>query len=389
MEPTTSPARRLGTLDVVIPVFNEERSLVASVEAVVALLDDLPLVSTVTVADNASTDRTGALADQLAARHPGVRVVHLEEKGRGRALKAAWSSSDADVLVYMDVDLSTDLNALLPLVAPLLTGHSDLAIGSRLARTSRTVRGPRREIVSRGYNYLLRGAMRARFSDAQCGFKAIRRDVADRLLPLVHDDAWFFDTELLVVAERSGLRIHEVPVDWVDDPDSSVDVLRTALDDLRGMARLGEVAAELGRVSRQGAAGGLSAQLAGFAVVGVLSTLAFAVLYLGLRGPLGAQGANVVALLLTTVANTAANRRFTFGVRGPGGAAVHQLQGLVVLGTGIAVTSGALALLHQLAGTQHRGLEVVVLTAANLIVTVGRFVLMRGWMFRRGAARTG
>ena len=152
---------------------------------------------------------------------------------------------------------------------------------------------------------------------------------------------------------------------------------------------VGEVAAELGRVSRQGAAGGLSAQLAGFAVVGVLSTLAFAVLYLGLRGPLGAQGANVVALLLTTVANTAANRRFTFGVRGPGGAAVHQLQGLVVLGTGIAVTSGALALLHQLAGTQHRGLEVVVLTAANLIVTVGRFVLMRGWMFRRGAARTG
>ncbi len=387
MEPTTSPARRLGTLDVVIPVFNEERSLVASVEAVVALLDDLPLVSTVTVADNASTDRTGALADQLAARHPGVRVVHLEEKGRGRALKAAWSSSDADVLVYMDVDLSTDLNALLPLVAPLLTGHSDLAIGSRLARTSRTVRGPRREIVSRGYNYLLRGAMRARFSDAQCGFKAIRRDVADRLLPLVHDDAWFFDTELLVVAERSGLRIHEVPVDWVDDPDSSVDVLRTAL--VRGRVPVGEVAAELGRVSRQGAAGGLSAQLAGFAVVGVLSTLAFAVLYLGLRGPLGAQGANVVALLLTTVANTAANRRFTFGVRGPGGAAVHQLQGLVVLGTGIAVTSGALALLHQLAGTQHRGLEVVVLTAANLIVTVGRFVLMRGWMFRRGAARTG
>ncbi len=207
MEPTTSPARRLGTLDVVNPVFNEERSLVASVEAVVALLDDLPLVSTVTVADNASTDRTGALADQLAARHPGVRVVHLEEKGRGRALKAAWSSSDADVLVYMDVDLSTDLNALLPLVAPLLTGHSDLAIGSRLARTSRTVRGPRREIVSRGYNYLLRGAMRARFSDAQCGFKAIRRDVADRLLPLVHDDAIAHDPCLGVARPGGGQQL--------------------------------------------------------------------------------------------------------------------------------------------------------------------------------------
>lgn len=400
VEPLQTSARRLGSLDVVIPVFNEERSLAHSVESVVAHLDGLPLRSTVTVADNASTDGTAVLADRLAAAHPRVRVVHLPEKGRGRALKAAWSSSEADVLVYMDVDLSTDLNALLPLVAPLLTGHSDLAIGSRLARSARTVRGPRREIVSRGYNYLLRGAMRARFSDAQCGFKAIRRDVADRLLPLVHDDAWFFDTELLVVAERSGLRIHEVPVDWVDDPDSSVDVLRTALDDLRGMARLGwslvrgrvpvsDVAEELGRVSRRGAAGRLSAQLVGFAVVGVLSTLAYALLYLGLRDPVGAQGANVAALLLTTVANTAANRRFTFGVRGPEGAAVHQLQGLVVLGAGIVVTSGSLALLHGALDTRHRGLEVVVLTAANLLVTVGRFLVMRRWMFRRTPGPTG
>ncbi len=386
----------LGTLDVVVPVFNEEDALVTSVEALVRHLEALPLVARVTIADNASTDATAVLAEELARRHPRVRVVRLDEKGRGRALKAAWSSSDADVLVYMDVDLSTDLGALLPLVAPLLTGHSDLAIGTRLARSSRVVRGPRRELVSRCYNYLLRSTMRARFSDAQCGFKAIRRDVAARLLPLVRDDAWFFDTELLVVAERSGLRIHEVPVDWVDDPDSSVDVVRTALDDLRGMARLGwallrgrvpvaRVAEELGRTQLRSAGGALSSQLVVFALVGILSTLAYAVLYLALRDPLGAQGANVTALLATTVTNTAANRRFTFGVRG-GGAAAHQVQGLVVLAAGIGVTSGSLVLLHDVAGPTHHGWEVAVLTAANLLVTVARFVLMRTWIFRRGRA---
>ncbi|WP_311208508.1 MULTISPECIES: bifunctional glycosyltransferase family 2/GtrA family protein [unclassified Aeromicrobium] len=388
-----STVRRTGTIDVVVPVHNEERALVASVLTVLDHLATLPFPSRVTIADNASTDRTAELADTLAAQHASVRVVRLGEKGRGRALKAAWSTSDADVLVYMDVDLSTDLNALLPLVAPLLTGHSDLAIGSRLARSARTTRGPRREIISRGYNYLLRGTMRARFSDAQCGFKAIRRDVAERLLPLVHDDAWFFDTELLVVAERAGLRIHEVPVDWVDDPDSSVDVVRTALDDLRGMARLGlalvrgqvpvaRLGEELGRATRRSAGGGASAQLVVFALVGVLSTVAYAALFLLLRSPLGAQGANMAALLVTAVANTAANRRFTFGVRGRDGAAVHHLQGLAVLAGGVLATSGALWTLHHLAGTEHRALEVAVLTAANLAVTVARFVLMRTWIFR-------
>ena len=149
----------------------------------------------------------------------------MPEKGRGRALRAAWTASDAQVLAYCDVDLSTDLAALLPLVAPLISGHSDLAIGTRLARDSRVVRGAKREFISRCYNLILRGTLAARFSDAQCGFKAIRGDVAQRLLPLVEDTGWFFDTELLVLAERAGLRIHEVPVDWVDDPDSSVDIV--------------------------------------------------------------------------------------------------------------------------------------------------------------------
>ena len=149
-----------------------------------------------------------------------------------------WDDSDAQVLAYMDVDLSTDLAALLPLVAPLISGHSDVAIGTRLSRGSRVVRGAKREFISRCYNLILRSTLAARFSDAQCGFKAIRADVAHALLPHVEDTGWFFDTELLVLAERSGLRIHEVPVDWVDDPDSRVDIVSTAVADLKGVARL-------------------------------------------------------------------------------------------------------------------------------------------------------
>ncbi|MFC5679336.1 glycosyltransferase [Aeromicrobium endophyticum] len=387
----TSP-RPAPALDVVIPVHNEEKALVASVEKVRAHLRGLPFEHRITIADNASTDATDRLARELAARFDDVRVVSLTRKGRGRALKEAWSRSDAEVLVYMDVDLSTDLNALLPLVAPLLSRHSDLAIGSRLARTSRTTRGPRREVISRGYNVLLRSALRARFSDAQCGFKAIRRDVAAQLLPLVEDDEWFFDTELLIVAERAGLRIHEVPVDWVDDPDSRVDVVRTALADLRGMGRLGwslvrgriplaEVAQALGRATSDSARGRLSAQMVVFAIIGVLSTAAYGLLYLLLRGALGALEANAAALALTAVANTAANRRFTFGLRGPDRALRHHLQGLLVFACGLLVTSGTIWALRAVEGDGHPLVEVVALTAANLFVTVMRFVLMRSWIF--------
>jgi glycosyltransferase involved in cell wall biosynthesis len=174
------------------------------------------------------------LADEL----PKLEVIRLEAKGRGRALRTAWSQSRARVVAYMDVDLSTDLRALAPLVAPLLSGHSEVAIGSRLARGARVTRGPKRELISRAYNRLLRLTLRARFSDAQCGFKAVRGDVLEQLLSEVSDQAWFFDTELLIAAQRRGMRIHEVPVDWVDDPDSRVAIVATALADLRGVARL-------------------------------------------------------------------------------------------------------------------------------------------------------
>jgi glycosyltransferase involved in cell wall biosynthesis len=231
---------RVPQVDIVVPVRNEEHDLAPSIRLLVGYLrSGFPFTVRVTIADNGSTDRTWAVSGRLARELAEVRAVRLEQPGRGRALRAVWSQSDAEVLAYMDVDLSTDLNALLPLVAPLLSGHSDLAIGTRLARGSRVIRGLKREFISRCYNMLLHAYLATRFSDAQCGFKAIRRDQARALLPLTQDTGWFFDTELLVLAERAGLRIHEVPVDWVDDLDSRVDIVATALADLRGMARLG------------------------------------------------------------------------------------------------------------------------------------------------------
>jgi putative flippase GtrA len=320
--------------------------------------------------------------------------VHLDAKGRGRALHQVWTNSDARVVAYMDVDLSTELSALMPLVAPLLSGHSDVAIGSRLSRSARVVRGPKRELISRSYNLLLRTMLRTRFSDAQCGFKAMRSECARALLPHVRDTAWFFDTELLVLAERSGLRIAEVPVDWIDDPDSRVDIVSTAVADLRGVARVGralvrgdlpvrELRQKLGRGSLTvpGVPDSLARQAIRFGVVGVLSTLAYLLLFMLVR-PLGAQPANLLALLVTAVANTTANRRFTFGVSGDG-AARQQMQGLVVFALGLALTSGSLALLTDLVTHPARVLELSVLVAANLAATVLRFVLFREWVFAR------
>ncbi|RAO44550.1 Glycosyltransferase AglD [Micromonospora saelicesensis] len=426
-----------AVLDVVIPVYNEEVDLGPCVRRLHDHLSaHFPYPFQITIADNASVDDTLKVADGLAGELPGVEVLHLDAKGRGRALSAAWSASSAPVLAYMDVDLSTDLAALLPLVAPLISGHSDLAIGTRLARTSRVVRGTKREVISRAYNLLLRGALAARFSDAQCGFKAIRADVAVELLPLVRDTGWFFDTELLVLAQRAGLRIHEVPVDWVDDPDSRVDIVATALADLRGVGRLGralltgalplaDLRAQLGRApltaprAQPGQARpsqalpsqalpsqalpsqarpsqvlpgqalpgqvpvGLPRQLVRFAAVGVASTLAYLLLFVATRGLLGAQPANLLALLATAVANTAANRRLTFGISGRRHAARHHAQGLLAFALGLTLTSGALAALHVVSAVPARLVELAVLVAANLAATVLRFVLLRLGMHHR------
>ncbi|MBS1907393.1 MAG: bifunctional glycosyltransferase family 2/GtrA family protein [Actinobacteria bacterium] len=388
-------------LDVVVPVHNEQDTLEQSIALLHEhLRGEEPASWRITIADNASTDGTAEIADALAARLDGVVAVHLAEKGRGRALKAVWSASPARVLVYLDEDLSTDLRALRPLVAPLLSGHSDLAIGSRLANASRIVRGGKREFVSRSYNALLRATFGVRFSDAQCGFKAIRADVAHRLLPYVEDTGWFFDTELLILAERAGLRVHEVPVDWIDDPQSSVDIVATATADLKGMMRVGSGLArgripvgdlyrDIGRHPFAQPKTPLITQLVRFGVIGVLSTVAYALVYLVLQVLMPAQTANFLALLTTAIANTAANRRFTFGIRGRAGATTHHLQGLVVFGLAWALTSGSLVLLH--ATDPHPGpfAEVGVLTVANLVATLLRFLLLRIWVFRDPARGAG
>ena len=358
--PTATPE-----VEVVVPVYNERAGLERSIRGLHRYLrSQFPFSWRIVIADNASTDATAAIAAALARELRGVEVLRLDRKGRGLALREAWSRSDARVVCYMDVDLSTDLRGLLPLVAPLLSGHSDVAIGSRLARGARVVRGPKRELISRGYNRILRTVLRARFSDAQCGFKAVRGEVARELLGDVRDDGWFFDTELLVLAQRRGLRIHEVPVDWVDDPDSRVDIVRTAIDDLRGVARL----AMAGPVAR-------------FMAVGVASTIAYAALYLALHGALGAGGANAVALAVTAVANTAANRRVTFGVRGRTGVVRHHARGALVYVLTLGLTSASLASLHRIDARPPRAVELAVLVVAGALATVSRYIALRSWVF--------
>jgi putative flippase GtrA len=388
--PLAPSGREAPQVEIVVPVRNEERDLGPSVRRIEAYLrTSFPFTARITIADNGSTDGTWAIALALASELDLVRAVRLEQPGRGRALRSIWLADDADVLAYMDVDLSTDLNALLPLVAPLLSGHSDVAIGTRLARGARVVRGPRREVISRGYNLLLHAALGARFSDAQCGFKAISRTRARVLLPLTRDTGWFFDTELLILAQQAGLRIHEVPVDWIDDADSRVNVIATILADLRGIARLGfgllrgSIAVPfLGGPAPAAEQHGMGRQVAGFAAVGAASTVAYVLLYLALRGVLPAQWANALSLLITAVANTAANRRFTFGIRGRSLAGRHQARGLLAFGTGLLLTSAALAWLHAVTPRPGRGLEVAVLVGASLLATLVRFVLYRNWVFR-------
>ncbi|GAB3149380.1 bifunctional glycosyltransferase family 2/GtrA family protein [Microbispora hainanensis] len=376
-ESAAGASRRTRLVEVVVPVHNEERVLAASVERLHAYLSgDFPYGFRVTIADNASTDGTWTIARRLAHELPGVRAVHLDQKGRGRALRRVWESSEADVVGYMDVDLSTGLDAFLPLIAPLMTGHSDVAIGTRLSPWSNVVRGPKREIISRAYNLLLRSLMGARFSDAQCGFKAARTEIVQALLPTVQDEGWFFDTELLLLAEQHGLRIHEVPVDWADDPDSRVDIVRTAVDDLKGMVRVarGSLAAPAAPPSRTP----VRTQIPAFAVIGAISTVAYLALFWMLRSMLPAVAANAVALFVTAVANTAANRRFTFGVRGRAGALRHHLGGLVAFVAGLALTSAGLA---ALPGGAPQAAELIAVVVANGLATLLRFLLLRTWVF--------
>lgn len=373
---------RLSPMDVeiVVPVYNEAAQLAARVAELRSFLDEsFPFRALVTIVDNASTDDTMLVARSLAETLPGVAALHLPRKGRGYALRSAWATSSAPVVAYMDVDLSTSLPALLPLVAPLLSGHRDVAIGSRLAPGAHVVRGPKRELISRSYNLLLKATLRGHFSDAQCGFKALRGDAAEKLLPLVEDNEWFFDTELLVTAERLGLRIAEVPVDWVDDPDSRVNIVSTALDDLRGVRRLffrrpkglrrarsGEVAAD---------------QLLRFAGVGLISTLGYLFLFVAWRPMLGALGANAVAMAIATLFNTAVHRELSQGRDGMLRRSRMILVLISLYAISLALTTGAL-LVASAVTSGSLVAELVAITVANAVAAIFRFSVLRAWVFR-------
>ena len=229
------------SVEFVIPVLNEERALPGSVERLHGFLSQAMQSYDwrIVVADNGSTDRTPLVCEELSSRYEEVGYLRLEERGRGRALRTAWLASDADYLCYMDVDLSTELEAIPPLIDSLAAGGYDLAVGSRLDKGSNVIgRTLKREVVSRCYNLIVRSMFFVRFRDAQCGFKAIKRNAARDLAPLVLDNGWFFDTELLILAEKNEYRVYELPVRWTDDPDTRVKIVKTAYDDMMGLFRL-------------------------------------------------------------------------------------------------------------------------------------------------------
>lgn len=227
-------------VDLVIPVMNEAHVLESSIERVRHYLTEsgFPHDWRIVIVNNGSTDATGDVAASLSASHPDVVCHQLQRRGRGLALRHAWTHSSADAVCYMDVDLSTELTHIQPLIAAILDQGFDVAIGSRLLPGSRTGRSLKREFISRAYNLIVRLAFHTHVKDAQCGFKAASRSAVERVVPRVVDDGWFFDTELLVLAEAEGMRINEIPVNWHEDPDSRVKLISTAIEDLKGILRV-------------------------------------------------------------------------------------------------------------------------------------------------------
>jgi hypothetical protein len=390
--PDPDPRHVPVDIEIVVPVYNEAAQLAERIAELRSFLDSsFPLRALVTVVDNASTDETFAVARHLATTLPGLAAIHLDRKGRGHALRSAWSSSTAPLVAYMDVDLSTSLDALLPLVAPLLSGQSQLAIGTRLAKGSRVVRGPKRELISRAYNLVLKFSLRGHFSDAQCGFKALRRETALELLPLVQDNEWFFDTELLIAAERQGLRIAEVPVDWVDDPDSRVKIVHTAVSDLKGVWRIshgeGRRPTRPSRSARPRATEGVAAdELMRFAGIGTISTLGYLLLFAAWRPLTGSLGANALALGICTLFNMAAHRELagSLGARSHAGRFAAVTAGLYVFSLSL-TTLGLLA--ARVVNPTSLLVALAAVTAANAAAAVLRFAVLRAWVFRTGSPR--
>jgi len=192
----------------------------------------------IVIGNNGSTDHTAEVAEALAKKYAGLRVCHFAVKGRGGVLREIWGRGGADIFIYMDVDLSTDLEAMPKMIASLAAEKFDLVTGTRLHRDSMTKRSLRRELISRSYNYLVRLTFSTQLTDLQCGFKGFSKEAVAYLLPLVEDRGFFFDTEILLLAEKRGYRILDLPVTWVENTDSRVKILRTAWVDVMGLIRL-------------------------------------------------------------------------------------------------------------------------------------------------------
>ena len=390
--PSSDPTGATLKVEVVVPVYNEALHLESGITRLRRYLDEsFPFRTLVTIVDNGSSDGTALVAQRLASTLDGVEALILSRKGRGYALRTAWSASEAEVVAYMDVDLSTSLSALLPLVGSVLSGHSDLAVGTRLARGSRVVRGPKRELISRAYSHIVRLSLRSRVSDFQCGFKAIRRERALQILPLVDDDEWFFDTELIVTAERLGVLISETPVDWTDDPNSSVDIVHTALEDLRGIwrvARNRQLARARARAQVPASATGQSPatadQLLSFAGVGLLSTLSYLLLFAAGWSAFGPWLANAGALAFCTLVNTALHRSLARHSPGapprPSGQPSFVTVMAVLYGVSLLVTTAAIAVADAVAGSSLVG-DAVAVSLASCAAALLRFSLLRGWAF--------
>jgi glycosyltransferase involved in cell wall biosynthesis len=229
----------MARVDVVLPVYNEEHVLERSVRTLhIFLGDNLAHEWRILIADNGSKDRTQEIGERLAAELANVELLHIPEAGRGRALTRAWLASDADVLTYMDIDLSTDMGSFPKLVNAIAHEGYDIAAGSRLSGESETTRSLKREVLSRGFVFIINTLMGTKLRDTQCGFKAISRDCARKLLPLVQDTGWFWDTELLLLAAKGGWRVTFVPVRWLEDTDSRVKIASTVSKDLKGLLRM-------------------------------------------------------------------------------------------------------------------------------------------------------
>ena len=203
-----------------VPAHNEEKIVTSSVEKLLRFVErqGYPLAWRIHIVVNGSSDGTWECARALLARYPErILVTNFPEPGRGLALKRAWLACDADIAIYMDMDLAVSLEHLAELARPIADGECDLVIGSRNLAASKVRRSLPREVISQGCNHLSRLILRHGFSDLQCGFKAIRLETFSSIAPRLTSHHWFFDTELVLWAREQGLTIKEIPVDWSEN----------------------------------------------------------------------------------------------------------------------------------------------------------------------------